>query len=118
MECSYCLIRFRIFPSISDPKLLQTLLTLSLRSLYGEFNPHEVEVIQCLPISGCYGSTNSNDRGSDGRDSSNEAIVKTKASSVSFVSAALTMTSMPPLVVGKDFICIDIIKVEQVTSTA
>lgn len=114
MECSYCLIRFRIFPSISDPKLLQTLLTHSLRSLYGEFNPHEVEVVQCLPISGA----NSNDRGSDGRDSSNEAIVKTKTSSVSFVSAALTMTSLPPLVVGKDFICIDIVKVEQITSTA
>jgi hypothetical protein len=118
MKCSYCLIRARVFPSISDPKLLQTLLTHSLRSLYGEFNPHEVEVVQCVPISGSCGETTSNVRSSDGLDSSNEVIVKTKTSSVSFVSAALTMTSLPPLVVGKDFICIDIVKVEQVKESS
>jgi hypothetical protein len=103
---------------MSDPKQLQTLLTHSLRSLYGEFNPHEVEVVQCLPTSSCCGETTSNVRSGDGLDNSNEVIVKTKTSSVSFVSAALTMTSLPPLVVGKEFICIDIVKVEQVTSTA
>jgi hypothetical protein len=111
MACSYSVIRFCVSPSITDPKLLQTLITHSLRSLYGELNRHEVEVLQCAPIKGC-GSTIS---GTDGTDSSNscEATLKTKTSSVGYVSAALTMTSMPPLIVGKDFICIDIIAVEQ-----
>lgn len=111
MACSYSLIRFRVSPSITDPKVLQTLITHSLRSLYGEFNRHEIEVLQFTPVSGCGGTNN----GNDGTDSSNscEATLKTKTTSVGYVSAALTMTSMPPLIVGKDFICIDIIAVEQ-----
>jgi len=102
----WSIIRLRITPFILDPKLLLTLITHSLRTIYGELNAHEqVEVLECLPCDNCKEKV----RG----DKSNEAIIKTRTASVSYVAAALTMTSMPPLIVGKDFICIDIVGIQR-----
>lgn len=102
----WSIIRLRITPFILDPKVLLTLITHSLRTIYGELNAHEqVEVLECLPCDNCKEKL----RG----DKSNEAIIKTRTASLSYVAAALTMTSMPPFIVGKDFICIDIVEIQR-----
>lgn len=95
----YSFIRLRITPSILDERLLQTLVTHSLRSLYGEVNPHRVDVLGCLPCN--YNEARSS-----------EAILRTRTDSVGCVAAAMTMTSIPPQILGSDPMCIEIVVVD------
>ena len=91
-------MRLRITPSISDVRLLQTLITHTLRSVYGEVNRHRVDILGCVQCE-------------DRNARSSEAIVRTRADSVSYVAAAMTMAAIPPPLVGNEPMCIEVVMV-------
>ena len=80
----------RTTPAITDPRELDTIITSSLRSLFGDCQPHSCSVKECRPCS---------DRPTQGHESY-EAIIECPESSMEHVRAALTFSSTPSYLEG------------------
>lgn len=98
----YALIR--ITPAITDPRELQTIITTSLRSLFGDCESHSVvlNVLTCRPVRQlsearlCPTNTNdSNNYVTAMTYGAHEAIIECPATSLDFVRAALTFPMLP-----------------------
>ncbi len=98
---SYALIHTT--PAIHDPKELNTIITASLRSMFGECQAHGVgvSVLKCRPCSSkednCYGSY--------------EAIIECPSQSLPYLRAALTLPS-PPSYLKEILYRFDFVKIE------
>lgn len=85
--------RIRSTPPIKDPRELSTIITSSLRSLFGDCQPYsfEVDVIECRSCSNPDQNMNN----------SFVAIIECPSSSLDYVRAALTFSSTPSYLEGE-----------------
>jgi len=92
---SYLLLRTS--PPVFDHRELQTIIDFSLRSLYGEFNPHRVVVLACRepPSDSSKADKKNNAKKAIPVRREYEALLRTDAASVGPVRAACVFCSPP-----------------------
>lgn len=93
-------IRIRTTPPIKDPKELDSIITASLRSMYGDYQPYScgLRVVECRTCSPSFAVTGyTHDQESK---LSYDAILECPSSSEKYVRAALTFSSTPHFLEG------------------
>jgi len=93
-------ILIRTTPPIKDPKELDSIITASLRSLYGDYEPYScgLRVVECRKCSPLFAITGySQEREAK---QSYDAILECPSSSEKYVRAALTFSSTPHFLEG------------------
>jgi RNase P/RNase MRP subunit POP5 len=75
----YSLIK--TYPAVKDPRELQTIITNSLRSMFGDCHSHIFHVVECRPLKG--------------DTDSYVAIIQTPSSSLNYVRASLCFVQPP-----------------------
>ena len=105
---SYALVHTT--PAIKDPKELNTIISTSLRSMFGDCQSHAIDllVLGCRPCSAKYNRSNS-------KRNSYEAIIKCQTKSLPYVRAALTFPS-PPVYLSDTLYCIDFVETAAITA--
>lgn len=93
-------ILIRTTPPIKDPKELDSIITASLRSLYGDYQPYScglrvVECRKCSPAFAITGYTQEQEA-----KQSYDAVLECPSSSEKYIRAALTFSSIPPFLEG------------------
>lgn len=103
---SYALVHTA--PAIKDPRELNTIISTSIRSMFGDCQSHATDllVLGCRPCSKKYNLSNSN---------SYEAIIKCQTKSLPYVRAALTFPS-PPVYLSDTLYCIDFVETVAITT--
>ena len=85
-------------PPIHDPRELNTIITTSLRSMFGDCQAHTIElrILKCRSHSRSYHNTiGCIDDDDDDDDDLNEAIIECSNDSLPFIRAALTFPCPP-----------------------
>ena len=87
----YSLIWVMSAPVIDDPRELQTIITFSLRSLWGDLESHSCDlIVEVAPIG---------DRGTSTNGGAS-LVVRCRSDSVDAVRASLTLVTPPPYLEG------------------
>ena len=107
---SYALVQTT--PAIKDPKELNTIISTSLKSMFGDCQSHTVDllVLSCRPCSEKYKHINSKG------NNTYEAIIKCQTKSLPYVRAALTFPS-PPVYLSDTLYCIDFVQTASITNS-
>lgn len=104
-------IRIRTTPPIKDPKELESIITASLRSLFGDYQPYscDLRILKCQPCCRSFATesllpknrnNDTNDDDDDDTEHSYDAILECPSWSEKYVRAALTFSSIPPFLQG------------------
>lgn len=98
-------LRIRSTPAINEERMLESIISSSLRSLFGDCEPYScaLNVVQCT-------SPPQKDMESDSYD----AIIECPASDEEFVRAALTFPTIPKFLGDGEFYRLDVIHSEKI----
>ena len=92
-------VTIRTTPAIKDPRQLDSVITASLRALFGDCQPYscELRVLECRPCS----SGSSSKSSSKSSSNSYDAVLECPVSSVDYIRAALTFSTTPQFLDGE-----------------
>lgn len=101
-------LRIRSTPAIKEERMLESIISSSLRSLFGDCEPYScvLNVVQCT-------SPQKKDMASDSYD----AIIECPSSDEEFVRAAFTFPTIPKFLGDGEFYRLDVISSEKIKTT-
>lgn len=94
-------LTIRTTPAIMDPRQLDSVITASLRALFGDCQPYscELRVLECRP---CPSSGGSSSKSSSSLNSNSyDAVLECPVLSVDYIRAALTFSTTPQFLDGE-----------------